>query len=232
MTDVLSSYESLACKAHRYLILYKSVIFSGLRSENSLFVEHSPTLSAVWRSLWSFKWPLKVMQLHNLTFFWDCLRVISDSVAVLSLWFGVKVCFSSQNKWVCQPAGRNIHHSFLPCTARCLKSRESSVEQFLKSQVSVCSFFLSDHDLAAWFISTDRASIYSLPFSVVKSHKYEIQTWIMKSVLILSRYQKNPKIVFLSQRMRTVAPRSLSRINCAVALVWSKLGELHCSSQS
>ena len=93
MTDVLSSYESLACKAHRYLILYKSVKFSGLRSENSLFVEHSPTLSAVWRSLWSFKWPLKVMQLHNLTFFWDCLRVISDSVAVLSLWFGVKVFF-------------------------------------------------------------------------------------------------------------------------------------------
>ena len=33
------------------------------------------------------------MQLHNLTFFWDCLRVISDSVAVLSLWFGVKVFF-------------------------------------------------------------------------------------------------------------------------------------------
>ena len=94
--------------------------------------------------------------------------------------------FSSHNKWACYPAGRNIHPSFLPCIARCLKSRESSVEHFLKSQVIVCPFFLSDHDLTAWFISTDRASIYSLPFSVVKESQiqntnmnYEISAWTL-----------------------------------------------------
>ena len=143
MTDVLSSYESLACKAHRYLILYKSVIFSGLRSENSLFVEHSPTLSAVWRSLWSFKWPLKVMQLHNLTFFWDCLRVISDSVAVLSLWFGVKVFFLLTINELASQLGGIFIYSFISSVycAMFKKSRVLSWTVFKKP--SFCLFLLS-----------------------------------------------------------------------------------------